>query len=803
MKLIIPFLLFFGLSFSALAQCDPAFFTEVQITVVTDSFPKEVGWTLSSNDNSKFYKVSPPGTYTESFKTYTEVFCVPVKQCLRLFLTDTKGNGLEYPGYVQVKVNGKLQTSISFFEYAYFEYINCSPGESCGTPQFIEEGKHITDFNNQFFQFTPQANGFYKISTCDTTNTCDTKIWIYEECRTFNPQTNIYGSLLFSDDNGGCGKLAALPKAVLEKDKPYIIRIGGDTCNNTAIKWEIIYNGQITGCMDTAACNYNYLATVPTNDCVPQNDSTCTGPDLIVLADPVRKSMKMDRVNADEDPCLINEGCLNGFGMRDVIRFDTYISNVGDQDYFIGKPYGNLSQFVYDNCHQHYHYRGYAEYLLFDDKGNKIPIGFKAGFCVLDFECADTSNMKYTCVNMGLSNKCTDIYEKELKCQWIDITNTPAGQYTFVSRVNWDNSPDKLGRVESRTDNNWAQVCLEIKRQNDSVWFVIDTVNCQKFIDCKGVKYGSSVRDCKGECGGKSKFGDLNSNHEQDFDDVQKYVNQSVNQSGQSSSCDDLNNDGRISMTDAALLSSCLNYGKRHIHLGSSSYHDHCQFPQKVLNNKDTVYFKIQNYNPSGRYFDIGIFNPSTHVSAYQLKLQNVDINRIISITDTSKYPAKPFFGLGTNIVGSISMIDSFIRKSPSYKPLLRVYFNNNMSSKVEISEISDVIDRDGYGAIGKVEGQPLVIAKSKDLELMDLDVHITPHPVNNEAVLTFYNPENENFTLELFDINGKRVRLIPGFNSSEIKISSDNLPSGLYVYKLSGLAGFAFGKLVVQKNGN
>ena len=801
MRYLIPIFLFIVLPEFLHAQCDLTQFRKVKITVVTDSFPKEVGLILSANDNSAYYMTAFPGKFDEPFKTYTDSFCVPKYQCLRLFLTDTKGNGLEYPGYVQVRIDGVLQTSISFFEYAYFEYFNCAPGESCGTPQYVEEGKLTTDHNNQYYQFTPTNSGYFKISTCDSVNTCDTKIWVYEECRTFNPQNNIYGSVLFSDDNGGCGKLAVLPRAALEKGKPYVIRIGGDDCALQKINWELQYIGQISGCMDTSACNYNYLATIPTNNCIPQNDTTCKGPDLIMLADPIRKTMNIDHINADLDPCLINEGCLNGFGKRTVLRFDTYISNIGDQDYFIGKPYGNASQFVYDNCHQHYHYRGYAEYLLYDNIGNRIPIGFKAGFCVLDFDCADTSNMKYTCVNMGLSKGCTDIYEKELKCQWIDITNIPAGFYTFVSRVNWDNSPDKLGHVESRTDNNWAQVCFELKRQNDSVWFVMDTVNCQSFIDCKGIKYGSAVKDCKGECGGKSLHGDLNSNYQQDFDDVQKYINQSVNQSGQSNLCDDLNRDGKISITDAAMLSSCLNYGKKHIHAGSSSYHDHCQFPQSVVNTRDTVSVKISGFNPAGRYFDISMYNPSTAVNGYQLQLKNVDINKIVSIVDTSRYPAKPYYGLSSGIIGSLSLQDSFIRRSASYRPLLRVYFNNTTISKAEITEFSDVTDRDGYGAIGKVEGTGLLISRNYDIELMDLGAQIIPHPVQHEAMVKFYNPDGENFTLEIFNISGQRDSQYTNIYTEVQIFSTEKMNSGLYVYKLTGKSGFAVGKFIVQKN--
>jgi NADPH-dependent 7-cyano-7-deazaguanine reductase QueF-like protein len=780
------------------AQCDTSQNVIVKITVKTDSFPKDIGWSLFANKNNTILGLNPPGTYTEPEFTYIHSFCVPKGQCLRLFLTDTKGDGISYPGLVKIEVNDKPYSYISYFSYAYFEYINCSEGETCGTPQTISEGKFVTKYASQFYSFTPSQSGIYKISTCDSVNTCDTKIWIYEECKTFNPDNSILGSFLYSDDNGGCDSLANLPNAILEKNKPYLIRVGGDKCKDKPVTWTLQFVGGITGCMDSTACNYNFLATIPTDDCIPQNDTTCKGPDLTILTKPIMNTMIMGEVNADEDPCLVNEGCLNGFGRRKVLRFDTYIKNIGDQDYYIGKPFGNPAQFAFDNCHQHYHYRGYAEYLLFDDKGQKIPIGFKAGFCVLDFECVDTSNMKYNCVNLGLSTGCTDIYERELDCQWIDITNIPAGKYTFVSRVNWDNSPDRLGRVESRTDNNWAQVCIEIKRIADSVWYEMDTVNCPVFTDCKGVKYGNTIVDCNGVCGGISQHGDMNNNKMQDTDDVLRYMKNAVNQSGTVSPCEDLNADGRISMTDAAMLSSCINYGKRHIHVGSSSFHDHCRFPANIFNTSDTVYFQIQNHNPLGKYFDIAMYNPSTEVNAYQLKIKGVDVWKAINLVDTSKYNAKPIVGLGTNIIGGLSVQDSVIRKSPSFKPLVRLYYNAVTSnSTAQIEAVTDVTEINAYSVVPKVVGNNLQIVRNNDIELMNLNVVLQPHPINHYAVLSFYNPENLPFQLEIFDLNGKSVMAQNNITVSEINISSENWSSGIYFYKLSGVAGYATGKII------
>lgn len=44
---------------------------------------------------------------------------------------------------------------------------------------------------------------------------------------------------------------------------------------------------------------------------------------------------------------------------------------------------------------------------------------------------------------------------------WISLT-VPSGRYTLVVRVNWNQLPDALGRVEKDFDRNWAQVCFNL-----------------------------------------------------------------------------------------------------------------------------------------------------------------------------------------------------------------------------------------------------------------------------------------------------------------------------------------------------
>ncbi len=805
MKKILYFLLLLLSNSQLFAQCDTTTQAKITIFIKTDIFPKETGWMLSTPNLSQVFAMSPSGTYTDSLTVYKKEICVPKNECLRFWLTDSQGDGFikgGFPGYCVVKRNNDTIAKILYYEFSNFEYFNCAPGLTCSNPLKISEGTHVAPNPNFFYEFQPKKNGYYKISTCDTANKCDTKIYVYEACKSFNTLATETGYLKIADNSATCDTLAVIDQMVLNKKTPYIIRIGGKNCENKAIKWSLTSLGIVKGCRDSTACNFNYLAEEDGETCIPQNVAACKGPDLIIRADSIARTMYLAEENADLNPCLVNEGCLAGAGKRKVIRFSSWIANIGDQDYYIGKRNSNPFQFVFDACHQHYHYTGYAEYLLFDDKGNKIPVGFKSGFCVTDLVCEDPTNMKYACEDMGISKTCQDVYDKTLDCQWVDVTDVPAGRYTFVARVNWDNSPDKLGRMESRTDNNWAQVCLEIKRDaNNNITFKVDSsaVTCPPFKDCKGVAYGSSVPDCEGNCGGKTLRGDLNKDNLQDSNDSKQYVQEALN-NATATPCNDLNDDGQINVADASLLVSCNAIGKKHAHAGvSGGPHDHCRFPTKVFKQLDTVFFKIKNYNPSGKYFDIAVRSPYSDINAYQLNMSNVQISKIQSLIDSVKYPAQLRASLNKGTVIGISHADSVITRSPFEKPLCRVFFNNTAAVNVALEKIVAVTNRDGYSLFGKVEGAALMISSNKEAILMNLNPIVYPNPIQNEAILEFYNPENERFSLEIYDVSGRLLRQILNITDSQVNISRNGLNNGFYFYKLKGAQGFASGKIVFE----
>ena len=213
-------------------------------------------------------------------------------------------------------------------------------------------------------------------------------------------------------------------------------------------------------------------------------------PDLIVVESTMKNSLHVETLNAT-DQCYLNEGCINGLGQRDLIRFSTHIRNIGNQDFYVGAPPGNPAEendiWEYDECHGHWHYEGYADYQLYDENGEHIPIGFKNGFCLMDIECTGGGTLTYTCSNQGISAGCGDIYSAGLDCQWIDITDVEAGRYRLVLRVNWDQDPDANGNSEASYTNNSGDVCFDLIRSNGEVSINIVEDGCNPATDCSDI----------------------------------------------------------------------------------------------------------------------------------------------------------------------------------------------------------------------------------------------------------------------------------------------------------------------------
>lgn len=740
----------------------------VQVVISSDSYPYEISWDITMPDGSVVIEGESTGGG----------ICVDTSQCLIFTIYDSYGDGILGNGGYWLYYDNILVANNGDYGFGESIEMACPPGFSCLTAVEVEEGFFTTPDGEYWYVFTADSTGNYEVSTCYD-NDCDTKVWLYNTCYGINVTEDHVGTTYFSDNEGGCDSLAVL-HAILEAGELVYIRIGGfETCLNTPIEWSINYDGPVVGCTDSLACNYHPLATV-SDTCYYPGDSLCLdGPDLTILQDELVSSMVVGSTVAGF--CDVEEECVTGMGERELIRFSTWIANIGNVDYYIGDPTDNPDQFDFENCHGHTHYKGYAEYILYDTNGVPLPVGFKNGFCVMDITCWD-GVAKYGCSNMGITAGCADIYGSGTQCNWIDVTDIEDGTYTFVARTNWDQSPDALGHIELDYQNNWSQVCFTMSHDANGVLSFEVLDECDPYVDCEGTLYGSAVPDCEGDCGGTSQIGDLSNNQIQELEDAEMYLSDILGDDIEASPCTDINADSVITVTDAAQLVDCILYGANHPHDGGLD-HDHCNFPSGYIDISDTVWLKIDSVNWNESFVDIHMKNPYKKVVGYQFEMSGLQILTVENIADTNEYPVDPMYAFAGNEVISLSMEDSLISKNDIFKPLCRIYFfAETVEQTICIETIIDIVNENYSNVITVIEDPCVTSIVGIDEFTNTHSVSIYPNPFNKETNVSFNSnilPEK----MHLFDLSGRVIREYIIKEKSIIIEKDDLLPGTYFLY--------------------
>lgn len=209
----------------------------------------------------------------------------------------------------------------------------------------------------------------------------------------------------------------------------------------------------------TACCTECCEAT-NTPVCTATIDGACPLPDLAADTPRLQESLVEEWKYFAEDDCAIAEGCILSGGWRRLLRFDLTTPNYGSADLKFGDPTGN-PLFHYSECHDHFHFDGYARYQLLDAGQNEVARGHKQAFCLLDFEPWTDGARKrprYTCENQGISQGWADTYDSYLDCQWIDITDVAAGTYTVHAAVNVDSIVPELDYSNNTADASYTVV---------------------------------------------------------------------------------------------------------------------------------------------------------------------------------------------------------------------------------------------------------------------------------------------------------------------------------------------------------
>ncbi len=770
---------------------DPLISFEVSIT--PDIYPQEITWDLKGADGNTIFASSSPGSDFEFSG------CIEDGECMTFTIYDSYGDGLSLGGGYQVYIDGVLMIEgEGDFSYSESTSFNCLPGSDCGSPFMADGGVITLPAGNSWWLFIPDSTGMYEFNACSDNSCGGSTIWIYDYCAGLEWNETNEGTIFYSNDGCGIGSEYSFLNIPLEEGATYYIRIRYDDtgCTDTSMEGTISFSGPVIGCTDPTACNFSPLATANDGSCIYPGDPECPdGPDLTIEQGVLVSSMYVASLD-NSDACLIQEGCVSGYGQREVIRFTTHIKNIGNADYYIGEPQEN-NQWEWDPCHNHWHYEGYAEYVLFDmDDGTELPIGFKNGFCVMDLECDDGGTYQYGCDNQGISKQCGDIYSSGLECQWIDITDVEEGDYMLVVKVNWDQTPDVLGRVETDFENNWAQVCINIARDpvsGEASFTVLE--KCAPYEDCLGQIFGNAQPDCNGECAGVSMMGDINIDTSRTLTDMTIYMLESLLDTITPTTCLDLNNDGEITVTDATLLFDCVLHGSGSI--PADHQHTPCEFPYGVLNPNDKATLQLADLNEEEQYVDVHLKNPNGRILSFEFDMEGIVIDYVVQFIP-DYYPNILF---DENEIIAVTYDESSIGKNADFVPFLRIYYTDIDEEGVCLGHITDFVNDDHEEILHAITGDCLVpmIIDVNDLKDNPFAASVVPNPVKNRAVLTFQNENNALFRLEVLDVLGKKIFQdeIKEENTYELPVAE--LGSGIYFFVLKNNGKISAGKFIVE----
>ena len=175
----------------------------------------------------------------------------------------------------------------------------------------------------------------------------------------------------------------------------------------------------------------------------PAIDAAIDGPPGVPDLQFVEAAMRQYRVvptKIQADHCAVQEQCVSGIGMRNLLRFTTSTVNRGRGDLMLPRlPQPGMGNDTYDwsDCHKHHHLKGYVRYELVGRDG-VVLTGRKQAFCIADMTQIDPGRprARYSCTEQGLQPGWADTYGDDVDCQWLDVTDVASGAYTLRVTVN-------------------------------------------------------------------------------------------------------------------------------------------------------------------------------------------------------------------------------------------------------------------------------------------------------------------------------------------------------------------------------
>lgn len=179
--------------------------SSIVVSILTDGYGYDPGRSVGAN-GTVYHQVNTQ-TYASNTLYQTQV-CVPAEECVRLTsaILTAMASCLRDISTLRWVANSSPAGGTNY-NYSFFATAGCADGQICNLADTIIEGVHQTTFDEHWYVFIPDSTGSYLVSTCGL-DTCDTKIWIYDQCPANGGAADNTGTIFYDDDKGGCAPQA-------------------------------------------------------------------------------------------------------------------------------------------------------------------------------------------------------------------------------------------------------------------------------------------------------------------------------------------------------------------------------------------------------------------------------------------------------------------------------------------------------------------------------------------------------------------------------------------------------------------
>ena len=281
-------------------------------------------------------------------------------------------------------------------------------------------------------------------------------------------------------------------------------------------------------------------------------------------------------------------------------------------------------------------------------------------------------------------------------------------------------------------------------------------------------------------------MGDLDGDTDQDLTDAEAYVDGILGNDLEAVACNDLDQDGELTVSDAALMAQCQYWDVAHEHPDSSGFHDKCQFPAPhIVNPYDSVWFTLGEVNWDQGFFDVHVLNPHNRIVGYQFDV-SCGIQQVVSLVDPLTYMIQPEFALGGNTIIGLSYEDASIPKQYEWSPLCRIYWTQAPETELCINGITEVVNNLYQNAVPYlVDG--CATTSSVGGVIAGVSFAASPNPVVAGAplLLTFIGGEPSGAEVRWLDLTGRVVSRERWNGGRTMVLSTAGRAPGAYLVQL------------------